>query len=258
MTVHPALRHVVRRVWCSPDRGHRGLERVIPSGGAHMVWRVGGRIEVDGVHGQAGVLAGPRFTSHARRAGPGTSVGVELLPGAIPLLFGTSSRAVAGLHVDLGDVWGRRAERVQGALEEGDLGAVEAALLEVLREGPVRGGLPLALGALERGLPVEAAAMRAGCTARTLGAWFHDDVGLAPVRWARVRRVRRAMDLADTAEDGAHLAELVGFADHAHLCRDFRAVAGSTLTHWRAGRRPEAVAHVAASDSFKREGRGAR
>jgi AraC-like DNA-binding protein len=41
------------------------------------------------------------------------------------------------------------------------------------------------------------------------------------------------MAIAARVPDGALVARLAGYADHAHLCRDFRAVTGVTMSEWR-------------------------
>lgn len=69
---------------------------------------------------------------------------------------------------------------------------------------------------------------RAGVSLRTLQRWFGEYVGIGP-RWV-VRRFRlldaAAAAHADSPVDWAGLADELGFADQAHLTREFRAVTG--------------------------------
>jgi AraC-like DNA-binding protein len=70
-------------------------------------------------------------------------------------------------------------------------------------------------------------------------------VGLAPKQAARVVRFQRAArllvpwagDAAPAAPSIAEVAAACGYADHAHLVREFRALAGCTpsefLAEWR-------------------------
>jgi AraC-like DNA-binding protein len=92
-------------------------------------------------------------------------------------------------------------------------------------------------------IPVPELAAEVGWSRRHLSRRFAAQVGLAPTTTARVLRFRRAADLlvpgpgtlpgpprriADVAQD-------CGYADHAHLDREFRALAGTTPQDYVAG-----------------------
>ena len=65
-----------------------------------------------------------------------------------------------------------------------------------------------------------------GCSHRTVQRWFERVIGMSPRRYLRLIRFRRTM--ADFAEPTATLAEQAakrGFADQAHMARDFRLLA---------------------------------
>ncbi len=70
-----------------------------------------------------------------------------------------------------------------------------------------------------------------------LAARFHDEVGLPPKAVARVARFMRAQSLARARTEGgwADIAAGCGYADQAHLARDFREFAGTTPSAWLAG-----------------------
>jgi AraC-like DNA-binding protein len=79
-------------------------------------------------------------------------------------------------------------------------------------------------------LGVEAVARELGCSRRHLAARFGEELGLSPKRLARVLRFRRAHALLGE-RPGTPLAGLAaecGYADQAHLTREFRALAGVT------------------------------
>ena len=68
-----------------------------------------------------------------------------------------------------------------------------------------------------------------GCSHRTVQRWFASFVGMPPRRYLRLIRFRRAMtDIADCAPTLSDHAAKGGFADHAHMARDFRRLAGAT------------------------------
>lgn len=126
---------------------------------------------------------------------------------------------------------GRRSD---APTDEAALALVEAALVARLRPPSAPGGLDVALAHLECGGSVAAAARAAGRSERTLRLWFDDAVGIAPVTWARVRRMQRALRIALHETDWATVAHAAGYCDQAHLCRDLKEIAGVTPTAWRA------------------------
>ena len=70
-----------------------------------------------------------------------------------------------------------------------------------------------------------------------LAARFHEEVGLPPKAVARIARFMRAQSLARarTESGWAGIAAGCGYADQAHLARDFREFAGTTPSAWLAG-----------------------
>ena len=77
-------------------------------------------------------------------------------------------------------------------------------------------------------------ALAAGWTRKHLAARFHDAVGLPPKQVARIVRFDRARRLAasDRASGWADVAAACGYADQAHLVREFREFSGQTPSAW--------------------------
>lgn len=71
-----------------------------------------------------------------------------------------------------------------------------------------------------------------GCSRKHLAARFADLVGIGPKAIARIVRFDRAARLARNADgvDWADLAAECGYADQAHLVREFRELSGTTPT----------------------------
>ena len=86
--------------------------------------------------------------------------------------------------------------------------------------------------------PIGKLAEEVGWSRRHLATRFRDQVGLAPKPTARVLRFRRAAALLRRADAGtiSGVAATCGYADHAHLTREFGELAGCTPTDYRAGR----------------------
>lgn len=82
---------------------------------------------------------------------------------------------------------------------------------------------------------VDQLALRHGWSTRTLQRRFAEYVGVGPkwvIRRCRLLEVTRTM--AEGPVDWAALAAELGFADQAHLARDFTAMFGEPLTHYAA------------------------
>jgi AraC-like DNA-binding protein len=82
--------------------------------------------------------------------------------------------------------------------------------------------------------PIGALAAEIGCSRRHLSATFSEHVGLPPKRLARVLRFARVAAGLQQRRPLAELAYACGYADQAHLNRDFRELAGVTPTAYEA------------------------
>lgn len=82
---------------------------------------------------------------------------------------------------------------------------------------------------------VEEAATRLAVSVRTLQRLAHRHVGLSPGAMIRRRRLQEAAEQlrVDPDLDLATVAAQIGYADHAHLTRDFRAVLGIAPSSYR-------------------------
>jgi AraC-like DNA-binding protein len=88
----------------------------------------------------------------------------------------------------------------------------------------------------EESLPVVGVLARdIGLSERTFERRFAAQVGLTPVRYRRLARMRAVLRLhASGMTDWAELAAVTGFSDQAHLVRDCRAFTGLSPTEWAA------------------------
>ena len=75
--------------------------------------------------------------------------------------------------------------------------------------------------ALAQGAPVGRVVQASGRSHRHLIALFHEQVGLGPKEFARVRRFQRALALVPTRATWAELALDAGYSDQSHLTREF-------------------------------------
>jgi transcriptional regulator GlxA family with amidase domain len=89
------------------------------------------------------------------------------------------------------------------------------------------------LEAHEGKVPIGDLADRLGWSARHLSGRFSEEYGLPPKQAARLFRFRRARRLAATGLSWAETAFMSGYADQAHLAKDWRDLAGQTPTESR-------------------------
>jgi AraC-like DNA-binding protein len=75
--------------------------------------------------------------------------------------------------------------------------------------------------------PVNALAADVGWSRRHFTARFHRQVGLPPKAIAQVVRFQRALNLLTGTTTIGPVASAAGYADHSHLIREFRRLAGS-------------------------------
>jgi AraC-like DNA-binding protein len=194
-------------------------------------------------------LLGGLHTRPALISQIGTQAGVQLslTPLGARALLGVPAGALAALDCALPDVLGGAGAELIGRFREapdwaGRFSAVERVLLRMLRDdaaGPpeVQEAWRLILATSGR-LRVEEIAHRIGWSSRHLLTRFRAETGLTPKEAARVARfdgARRALAsrvAAGRPADLAALAAAAGFADQAHLTRDWRAFTGLAPTRW--------------------------
>ncbi|WP_240617074.1 helix-turn-helix domain-containing protein [Nocardioides speluncae] len=117
---------------------------------------------------------------------------------------------------------------------------VEERLLALLAAGEtpqLRAEVGRALGRLTRGIGVAEVADEVGFSRRHLGSLFRAEIGVTPKEYHRLARFERSRDrllLRHRAGTGslAEVAAEVGYADQAHLSREWSALAGCTPTTW--------------------------
>jgi AraC-like DNA-binding protein len=248
-----ALRPFVRVLWATTGDvpGERPpRERVLPTGGTHLVFLLGPhplRLCGDPDDGDAGAVVGhaavggARATFYVKEVSPTASVGAQLSPGAIPLLTGAPAEELAGRHTNLEDLWGRAArqsrERIaEAGSPEGRLDALER-ILSARLPHPRRLHPAVALG-LERFEATDRVGdvvRESGYSRRRFGELFRAEIGLAPKVYCRLRRFQQVLWRLAASRDvpWGELALSLGYADQAHFNREFREFAGVTPGAYR-------------------------
>jgi hypothetical protein len=184
-------------------------------------------------------------------------VGVAFHPGCAAAALPVSAHELAGRAAALPDLWGRNGALIVERLAETRRFAERAAILEGEILARVR-PLDPEVGAAVRRLAADPSTpvnrlVEDAAGARRLERKFLASVGVPPKRLARVFRLQRALRLwnAGEARGWADLAAAAGYADQAHLVREFSEMVGASPQSF-AGR------ERLTSDSFKTAAPGER
>jgi AraC-like DNA-binding protein len=181
---------------------------------------------------------------HIRSAGSCSCVEFTLTPLGARRFFGLPMSELTERMVQLDDLGDAALGDLRSRLgDERDwwkrLDIAEAFLVARLRApGPDNGATAWAYREIVASggrIPIERLAERTGWSRKHLASRFHDEIGLTPKAVARIARFERAQALAKAEHGGwADIAAACGYADQAHLVREFGSLSGLTPTKWRA------------------------
>lgn len=221
------LADAVRTVWIQRTGAEPYVQRNLPTGGVELLFPIGGSPRL------IGPLTGPDIDV----IGPHTTVvGVRYHPGAAPLPV--SLDELVDQRVGLADLWASDASRLGSAIAEA---ARPDAVLELVQDHLVArhrraGGVdpliaeavrrlmpwrPVEVGPLADELAISPSQLRRRCLQR---------VGTGPKTLQRTLRFQGFLALAQAGGGGGltRMAMDLGYADHAHLCRDCAQLTGLT------------------------------
>ncbi|MFJ7986637.1 helix-turn-helix domain-containing protein [Streptomyces sp. NPDC096351] len=202
--------------------GTGGSRPVLPDGCMDLIW-AGGHL----------LVAGPDTRAHVPAESAERYAGVRFAPGDAPAFFGVLAHELRDRRVPLADLWGaagtrRLCERITDAPDPA------AALDEAVRRraADIPAPDPLLRAVADRlaaGRAVAETADAVGLGARQLHRRSLDAFGYGPKTLARILRLQRALALVLSGVPYAEAAVRAGCADQAHLARETRALAGTTL-----------------------------
>jgi AraC-like DNA-binding protein len=225
----PALAGVVESYWTLEVQRPPAELTVLPDGLTDLTFDVGGEPAAY----VTGPLTRPETYRHER---PVSLLGVSLQPGAAVSILGIDVVSLADgwtpLAEVIGPVAGELVERIAAAEPvQPRLAVVDTFLAARLRGAADDDRVRQALHTiLDRSgdVEVERVARDSAASPRHLGRLFDAWIGISPKRFARIVRVQAALRLLMESPDRdlADLAADLGFADHAHLTREIRALTG--------------------------------
>lgn len=216
------LRDVLSCAWGHENAVGGASQLVVPDGCVDLIWRPRG-IEV----------VGPDTRPWTSALDAGAPIfGIRARPGRARLLLGIPAAEAQNSQIDATELWGSRARDLAEAI--GERPALAPALLEGFARERLAEWEPdrtasVAVAALDDPRPpsVRGLAGRIGVSERQLRRRIGDAVGYGPHALVGVLRFQRAV-----RSGGEHrladLAHRCGYADQAHLTREFRRLAGTT------------------------------
>ena len=218
-----------------------GREDVLPTGKAQLIVRLGG--PNDGA-----VVAGPSVERQTiDTSTTGRLCGVALHPGGWEALSRVPARDLVGRVVPLTEVlegggrgelggsvgiaemMGRSAEWADAAAVADEIERWLGAVIRGRATAP-EAAVTHAVSLLEAGVPVGEVATAVALDRRTLAGRFRAGVGIGLKRFSRLRRFERSV-AAVRSPAAAPLVDLaidLGYADQAHMTREFRELGGIT------------------------------
>ncbi len=218
---HAALSGVVSSFWLSQRVGAETADVVLPNGRAQLV------VDLDA--GTA-LLVGPRTTS-AQVQIPRTAAGLALTALGLCGIADVPAHELVDEVIEVEELWGdnRWLRHLEHARSADDLlSNLERETVRHFRTGAPDPRLVAAEHAIRAGMEPGAIAIAVGADRRWLVPAFRHVVGLAPKRYQRIVRFQatlRAVRAADPAPLST-IAASVGYADQAHMCREFTSMAG--------------------------------
>ncbi|MDF1606540.1 AraC family transcriptional regulator [Nocardioides sp. YIM 152315] len=243
--IHPALAPYVASVTAyDVDLGAPGVHRGLPGTTLTFVLPIGEPLDV-GWRGRPESRAARWSTLSGLHAHPaeihhdGHQVGVQLAvtTAGARVLFGLPAAALAGAIVELDDVAPALRdlpERLDGCPAGSREWVVEQTLLGQLARLDAhepRAEVGRALARLTRGATVQDVADDVGYSRRHLGTLVRRECGLTPQEVRRVGRFERSRALLGRVPL-AEAAQRCGYADQAHLTREWVDLAGCPPTTW--------------------------
>jgi len=183
------------------------------------------------------------------RPGPVDVFGIRFRPGGLSQYLKLEAAEITDLVCDLTDFLGKLAgqlwEKLAEVASDERIGIAEEILCRLadggIRVDPAIERCVLRIQQVDGCLRMNELEQGSGLSARQLERKFARHLGIPPKTFARVARFRAVLKRARlrNAPDWARIAADFGFADQAHLIRDFKALGGFTPSEYISARNSE-------------------
>jgi AraC-like DNA-binding protein len=205
--------------------------RIIPDANPYLIFVLSH--EDSRVHGRC-CLVGPRSRfADVTVANRILTCGARLRPGALPLLTRFSASDFTDRSVFVEDVFGARGKLLMEQLDELKSPIAAIGIISEFLSLEWTGHNRVARLPLGRYTRVEDMAVQTGLPVRTLRSRLIQHVGLSPKRVIRIERLHRALFRSQYRPTAwGEIAASSGFADQAHMIREFHDLLGESPTSW--------------------------
>jgi AraC-like DNA-binding protein len=203
----PSLEGLIKVRWTLTGNGASQEwigQQAVPDGCVEIITRLGGRSRWNGAQPERFAVGLIERPEGFEISGDARFEAIRLWPWAWPLI---GDRPLAELRGRWLAYEGPSLDQIEARLAAGtSLAATGRAILAAST--------------------VEEMVRTTGMTPRTLQRWFARHVGLPPRRYLRLLRFHKAFEQVPEQPSLADHAAAQGYADQAHMARDFRAMAG--------------------------------
>lgn len=223
-------------LWVSRSAPEHHWEHLMPTGRAQLLVPVH-----DGATQPPFVQGGRSRAVTISTSSQAHLYGVDFAFGGPVVAFGPQAAPIVDSLVPLESFWGAAAQTLRRDLRNAADPTEGLAHLEVslaARLPPTdteQTAFALACEQLLRGHRVGRVAASVGLSGRRLIELVRSKTGFTPKKLARLGRFQRLVGQIDSHPDWTSLAYVHGYADQAHMIREFRTFTGMTPTaYWRA------------------------
>jgi AraC-like DNA-binding protein len=207
-------------LWCRTVVAAAERSRILPDGCLDLLW-----------DGRRLLVAGPDTAARWHSSPPGTGyVALRFSGGTGPALLGVPADELRDRTAYLDELWPAAASRAltHQVADDPVAALTHWATTRASESGPLEPLGSRVLAMATGGTPVAEMAARLGLGVRQLHRRCLPLFGYGPRHLARVVRLNRALADARVGTPLAAVAARSGYADQAHLSREFRALTGAT------------------------------
>ena len=241
----PELRPWIEQIWYSQGALPASQERVLPSATCELVVNLGAPMLLLQGRGEArmtgaivsGLMTRPLLIGHPQVH---EAIGMRVSPLGLRALIHAPAAALADYNAALADVLEAPHDALAARCRQGRtphevLALAIAWARERVASRPAEPD-PLVVWSVaqlmreDARMRVDTLVRRSGYGATRFRQRFVDELGVTPQTFARLIRFRRALEQLRADTPLIELALQLGYADQAHLCRDFQRFGATTPT----------------------------